>query len=655
MVIHAAIDDRDPSNKPADVSAVRALAQAAINVELFTVPLYMTTMYSIQGTHEINAAGLSFYEGRTWPGSAPVAQPCSANEEAFNVVFSVFIEEMLHLQLAANVAAVLGVQPTFTSPLLQSQDFGWIVYGPTKTVIPHIIDLRDTTTFEGVKVMLGALDHNQIELLLAIEEPEALAKQRIKPDRRDRYFPPVPFAGWTASKGEADLPLMGTIGYMYEALVEYLQIRYSDGTTLWDAVYTPHAVQRDLFNSPTSGHPQAEYPGFKSMVPVNGTPEQAFAGVVDIINAITDQGEGKGVSSVLQARLRRRGMSLGAVQPNYRSSQDALVADYPDYDALGKPARSADAAARFPNDAVDHYARFLEIKHKWLTELTTWPAWHAARGKQPWKAEDLLTGGPTTNASMQIPSARDVADALNRLQAQDVSDPGSVLRMLSQVAVGAIAGVTRVLDDYWQDPSVAFPFPSMGGSGDRVAICWATLGLPPDLSLGIEQPKQGVLYHACQALDLANPGSNALPDISTFHTCKGSNSCKGQGGCGFVQSDTGGGSCGASANAQVSCGGKAPSETLYSAPSDNKCGSFGGCAVPISASQLYPTAGTMQLFDIQVGQDSKPIGTLDFAVGDKVYDIAWQAYVQVLQSRGQPVPKEPAAAADLRVALPPST
>ena len=37
----------------------------------------------------------------------------------------------------------------------------------------------------------------------------------------------------------------------------------------------------------------------------------------------------------------------------------------------------------------------------------------------------------------------------------------------------------------------------------------------------------------------------------------------------------------------------------YSAPGDNKCATFGGCAVPISASQLFPKSGTMDLFDVQ--------------------------------------------------------
>src|SRR5262249_48974034 len=162
----------------------------------------------------------------------------------------------------------------------------------------------------------------------------------------------------------------------------------------------------------------------------------------------------------------------------------------------------------------------------------------------------------------------------------------------------------------WSDRSVNFPFPSMGGSGDRMALCWAVLGEAPDLSIGIEQGKDDALYHACQGLDLEKPGSGEMPAISTYHTCKGSNDCRGQRGCGSVQSlkgdgncaGGGGGGCGMTVKAQV---GK-KDDTIYNPPSDNKCSGFGGCAVPISASQIYPIGGQMELFDLHAGEKSKP-------------------------------------------------
>ena len=105
---------------------------------------------------------------------------------------------------------------------------------------------------------------------------------------------------------------------------------------------------------------------------------------------------------------------------------------------------------------------------------------------------------------------------------------------------------------------------------------------------------------------------------------------------------------------------------LYSAPSDNACAGFGGCAIPISDSQLYPlpnssdpstTTGKMELYDFK-GPNFTPKKLdqeLTYSVGDKVYDVAWNAYIEVLKSRGiTELPTKPAPDA-LRLAFPPST
>ena len=105
---------------------------------------------------------------------------------------------------------------------------------------------------------------------------------------------------------------------------------------------------------------------------------------------------------------------------------------------------------------------------------------------------------------------------------------------------------------------------------------------------------------------------------------------------------------------------------LYSAPSDNVCAGFGGCAIPISDSQLYPLpdssdpdtkTGKMELYDF-TGPNFAPKKLdeeLTYSVGDKVYDVAWNAYIAVLKSRGiTELPTKPAPDA-LRLAFPPST
>src|SRR5437764_1981871 len=150
------LKERAPENKDTDKAALQAIAQAAINVELFTIPLYMVSLFSIQGMHQITSANNNFYEGRLWPGAAPSPDPQNdpvnpTNALAFNHFFSVFIDEMLHLQLASNVAKALGVMPTYTSSALQSSNYGWTCYGPDNTVIPHILDFQDTREYKGIK------------------------------------------------------------------------------------------------------------------------------------------------------------------------------------------------------------------------------------------------------------------------------------------------------------------------------------------------------------------------------------------------------------------------------------------------------------------------------------------------------------------------
>ena len=209
------LKQRPPENKDLDKAALQALAQAAINVELFTIPLYMVSLFSIQGMHQITSKGNDFYQGRLWPGAAPSRDPegdpeKAANNLAFNHFFSVFIDEMLHLQLASNIAKALGVMPTFTSSLLQDENYGWTCYDNT-TVIPHILDFQDTVPgYNDIRVRLDALTLEQNRLFLAIEQNEEDARGIIDPEKVGNYFPSVPFEKWEEGNTEANLPMFGT-------------------------------------------------------------------------------------------------------------------------------------------------------------------------------------------------------------------------------------------------------------------------------------------------------------------------------------------------------------------------------------------------------------------------------------------------------------
>ena len=259
------LKDRPAKYINTDKAALQAIAQAAVDVELFTLPLYMVSMYSIQGMHQITSKGNDFYRGRLWPGSAPARDPASSpNATAFNHFFSVFIDEMLHLQLASNIAKALGVMPSYNSAALVDANYGWVCYGPNNTVLPHILDFKDTIEgYNDIKVKLDALtlDHNR--LFLAIEENEEDAKKIIDPDKAGKYFPPVPFKNWEAGQ---DLPMFGTIGHMYKCLWEYMEIVYDDDdkTSLFEYVFNRGTLERDLFN-PSNSYHMPEYPKMPAM------------------------------------------------------------------------------------------------------------------------------------------------------------------------------------------------------------------------------------------------------------------------------------------------------------------------------------------------------------------------------------------------------
>lgn len=654
-----------------DKAALQAIVQAAIDVELFTLPLYMVSMYSIQGMHQITSKGNDFYRGRLWPGASPARDPASSpNAMAFNHFFSVFIDEMLHLQLASNIAKAVGVMPSYTSPALVDQKtYGWVCYGPGKTVLPHILDFKDTVKeYSDITVKLDALTVEQNRLFLAIEQNEKDAKKIIDPTKAGKYFPVAPFENWKAGQ---DLPMFGTIGWMYKCLWEYIEIVYDDDnhTSLFESVFNRGTLERDLFN-PSNSYHKAEYPKMPTMASGEINVSSAMENILNMINAITDQGEGEGVAEWI--RQMRGLLQYAPVKGQFQPDEKALNFNYPNYTDTGvQNDPSGNKVARTQNGALDHHDRFEAIDALLKAGgVVTWDKWHAAGNK--WTAEMLMTNEADYKANTHnIPPAADIAAALNNMKAGGEAN----YKIFSQAAAGAIAGITRVLRGFWTAETTGFPSPSMYGSGDRVSICWAVFGRYPDITRGIAEKTVGELYHACQGLELSGTRSDTCANVEVFHSCRGSNTCKAEGGCGFVQVQGESAQCGHKVlldhlnPTRPLMGTVRGTGKLYSAPSDNICASFGGCAVPISASQLYPPpepgaeVGWMELYDF-VGEKSEPEKIMDrgrpkllkYEVGNRVYDIAWEAYVEVLKHRNpdKPAPNKPKDS-ELRLAFPPST
>ena len=419
--------------------------------------------------------------------------------------------------------------------------------------------------------------------------------------------------------------MFGTIGWMYQCYYDYLSLRYDDGTTLWDArVQQGPAQSRTTCSTTPSGRPSdARIPlGFKTTIALDLSARSPRSRCCRLMDAITDQGEGSD-PALKRGTCRRRSRAVRAALPS--PITDALASDYPSYDDNGKLAPSADADARGGNDHDDHYERFLEVQTLICDrDVTTWAAVAEAHGAlDGGRPQDSRTR-PDASPMTSCPTADDIAGGHERL----AKEPERSHTLLSQAAIGAIAGVTTVLNNYWSAGGrtpVPSPIPSMAGSGDRMAIAWAVTGQTPDLSRRHRSADADGLYHACQGLDL--DGDTAINDCAAgldLPHLQGIERLPRPGRLRLRRRlTTGGGNCGSSSRRlprsragggcahgdpqirQACAAGRRRGRATYSAPSDNKCGAFGGCAVPISASQLYPTSGVMQTFDFEPDPTTK--------------------------------------------------
>jgi hypothetical protein len=131
-----------------------------VTVEFYTLPLYITAM-----------------------GSVKEEDSC-----AVQIIHSVVVEEMLHLQLAANLCRALDTMPNFTPPQ----------YGAD---LPYISSYDRETGDRGVlNAALGPLDDERLNTMLDIEMPEQIQLRQ------------------TISHTTPNYPY-NSIGEMYDALI----------------------------------------------------------------------------------------------------------------------------------------------------------------------------------------------------------------------------------------------------------------------------------------------------------------------------------------------------------------------------------------------------------------------------------------------------
>lgn len=193
------------------VHQLRHHLQTAIEIEHSTIPAYLTAMYSIQ-------------EG--------------SNQEAYAIIHSVVMEEMLHMVLASNVLNAIGGNPAINLPRLVPE---------YPTPLPH--------SDKSFEVHLAKFSPDTINTFLRIEQPTA-------PDT------PPEFRGYS------------TIGQFYAAVEDGLK---------------ELSTREDIFTGARERQvtPDHYYGGGGEIIVVGGaTQEAALESALLALHEIVGQGEG---------------------------------------------------------------------------------------------------------------------------------------------------------------------------------------------------------------------------------------------------------------------------------------------------------------------------------------------------------------------------
>lgn len=263
-----------------NIGHLREHLQYAVDLEFWTIPFYMSAMYSI----------------------------VDRSSQAFQFIQSVVNQEMLHVQLASNVANAYGLSPKFNAP----------VYDGT---IPHLNFKLDhpnpTRQFSPYSAMIGPLDAERINAMCLVEYPD--------------------WKGWERPFLRENVDEYPNIGTFYQAVAygaEQLLGEIHGGVN-----------QIDIF--------RAYYRNMPSMI-VSDSGRQGFNQVDLLVTAITEQGEG----------ISRARKEIASTFQNTATDANPQLSHFEKFQAI----REAPLPATYPVKPRAKYSRedlhLLEIQRK---------------------------------------------------------------------------------------------------------------------------------------------------------------------------------------------------------------------------------------------------------------------------------------------------
>jgi Ferritin-like len=458
---------------------VREHLQNAVHLELWTIPLYLAAAYSIKAPIDPTTGRPEILNLDDLPkqpdGSLDFEQFTAdqATQYAFDSVLSVAIQEMLHLELAANI--LNAVRPSDDV----SPKNPWVRFtgdqAPSYTSAPACLD---APLPDGVKLMLGAF---RVE-----------GDSPVQPDNQLRLFQWIEEERPPQGDPEAYQPQYDSIGNFYTALNYGLKVCWpdlypADGRASdplqkddWGEGVTraaahrpqalPAALRRNVLRNlartrPTAGASNAdsqataaalvEAGDYPFSIKVEGSAADALAAAHAAVLAIQAQGEGAGGGQ--------------QVPPQYRPTTGETIEIF--------------------LDSQSHYERFTQLVQ-------------------------LLDKVVIYEVSPPAPDAGSFEETLNFSYSSFLMSLDAAFASTAGVGLGAMKGLGNRALQVWE-------------SGGQPQFTWE------DPSSYID-PQRTKGYHACQGLDPTGTNDCAT---AYFHACGTTNMCAGQGGCGLAGGD----------------------------------------------------------------------------------------------------------------------